>query len=105
MSALKEHMLTHTQHKKFSCSVCDQKYLRKSYLIVHERIHTGERPYACTRSNCEKRFYDRGSLRQHRLMHDRNDSNLSLQLFGVDGDGDQDIMLTFGADLSDQLIE
>lgn len=72
-TAKRDHMVTHTQEKNFECKICKQKYSRKSYLKVHERIHTGVKPYKCSRVNCIAKFYDAGSFRQHRLMHERKE--------------------------------
>ena len=41
---IKKHMDTHSV-RNFHCKVCNQSFYRNHNLIVHERIHTKERPY------------------------------------------------------------
>lgn len=69
---LKDHMLVHTSGIKpliptFKCSFCDRIFSQKANLIVHERIHTGERPYVC--SLCSKAFRTSVSLKVHLRVH------------------------------------
>ena len=51
--------------KPFACSLCEYRCSKKSYLVVHERVHRGKRPYAC--SQCEYRC----SVKAHLVVHER----------------------------------
>lgn len=44
---LPQHMRTHNNVKTHACSSCGATFSQKSQLIVHHRIHSGERPYRC----------------------------------------------------------
>ena len=41
-----------------------------SYLNIHNRIHTGKKPYQC--KACDKRFISRADLRKHKRSHERS---------------------------------
>eukprot|EP00053_Salpingoeca_punica_P019911 m.204563 g.204563 ORF g.204563 m.204563 type:complete len:584 (-) comp17747_c0_seq1:492-2243(-) len=47
---------------KARCPVCE-RYFSRSSLKRHSRVHTGERPFACT--ECDKAFRDSGNLARH----------------------------------------
>ena len=38
-------------------------------LTIHERIHTGEKPFACTFGDCRKSYADNKSLINHEKTH------------------------------------
>lgn len=40
-------MLIHTGDKKHLCDFCGKSFLSRGQLQVHERCHTGERPFKC----------------------------------------------------------
>lgn len=72
--AIKTHMINmHDKGiKEHKCSMCVKVFKWKNKLVVHERTHTQERPYAC--SLCDKRFNQRVLLRMHtKKYHDADD--------------------------------
>eukprot|EP01083_Nonionella_stella_P267288 903066_1 len=62
-SALKKHMITHSDNRPFTCDKCPKAFKRKFGLNQHLRIHTGERPYRC--DTCKRSFTQSKSLNQH----------------------------------------
>jgi KRAB domain-containing zinc finger protein len=96
---LKSHIIrVHGRDIAYVCKFCGKGYDMLSKLEIHERQHTGERPFECdicgkgfishatlkdhkTRHGalpqheceiCKKKFRHKAELRQHRLIHDKN---------------------------------
>lgn len=44
-STYSDHYRRHFPDKCFKCGYCDKVFPNKSQCIMHERIHTGEKPY------------------------------------------------------------
>ncbi|KXL44147.1 hypothetical protein M433DRAFT_78418 [Acidomyces richmondensis BFW] len=66
---LEIHNRAHTGVKPFVCKepTCGQRFSQLGNLKTHERRHTGERPYHC--DICGKSFAQHGNVRAHKIVH------------------------------------
>ena len=60
--------MTHTN--KFVCEICQKKCRNQDEMKVHQRVHTGEKPFEC--QYCGKRFSDPSGFRLHMRKHVEN---------------------------------
>jgi len=56
-------------NSNFICPHCGKSFSQKTYLDVHMRVHTGERPFTCRQ--CGKSFTQKGNLNSHMRIHTR----------------------------------
>nr|XP_029529740.1 gastrula zinc finger protein XlCGF71.1-like [Oncorhynchus nerka] len=62
--AMEDHTTAPAQPRTcHSIMECEKRFSRQDHLKMHLKVHTGERPFACTQ--CGKRFSERSYLRMH----------------------------------------
>ncbi|XP_076756015.1 uncharacterized protein LOC143426424 isoform X2 [Xylocopa sonorina] len=67
---LRDHLRSHagaSQRQKKPCKYCPKEFCTNQQLLIHERVHTGERPVQC--DLCPKTFLSSLALKKHRRVH------------------------------------
>ena len=62
-SETKVHQRNHTGSKPFKCKFCEKEFTQHSYMKSHERSHTGIKPFQC--DICQKHFSHK-NLNRHK---------------------------------------
>jgi hypothetical protein len=57
---------SNSSDSRHACEICPRKFKRLEHLCRHNRIHTGERNFACEIEGCGKRFSRSDNLMAHR---------------------------------------
>ena len=52
---------------KPQCSICEKSFTRKGNLVLHQSIHTREKPFNC--DQCKNSFRNKSDLKRHVLFH------------------------------------
>ncbi|XP_038218432.1 zinc finger protein 836-like [Zerene cesonia] len=74
------------QMKRFECTICGKRCASQAMLIMHERVHTNERPFPC--QLCSLRFKTKTHLRTHQLTHTREKKfgcSVCMKFFALKG--------------------
>ena len=73
MTSLKNHIRLKCYGKQHQCDVCEKFFNNYLVLVVHKRVHVGERPYKCV--DCGERFNCVSSLKTHYKLHKQQNLN------------------------------
>jgi uncharacterized Zn-finger protein len=57
--------------KSLVCQICQQSFTRRTSLVNHKRTHTGEKPYSCTVSGCDRTFAQQSDKTRHEQAQHR----------------------------------
>ncbi|XP_076356061.1 uncharacterized protein LOC143249669 [Tachypleus tridentatus] len=66
-SQLKDHMVVHTQVRRYSCTVCGTKFIKEHHLKAHQLTHSHAKPFFCP--ICGRSFSLKANMERHVLIH------------------------------------
>lgn len=64
---LKRHIRHRHSEATYCCNYCPRKLKTREAQVLHERSHTGEKPFACRTEGCEKRYASITDRRRHEM--------------------------------------
>uniref|UniRef100_A0A0K2V3Y5 Zinc finger protein 112like [Haplochromis burtoni] n=2 Tax=Lepeophtheirus salmonis TaxID=72036 RepID=A0A0K2V3Y5_LEPSM len=104
MSTLIDHRKRlHLALRPNKCSTCFKCFYSKQELIIHIRVHTGERPFPC--KMCDKSFTRSHHLKRHSdNVHKKKDdfSSLAPVKYSDEEEEDDNVMVIVGEDKSEK---
>ncbi|XP_013788673.1 zinc finger protein 366-like [Limulus polyphemus] len=66
-SQLKDHIVVHTQTRRYSCTVCGMKFMKEHHLKAHRFTHSSVKPFFCP--ICGRSFSLKANMERHVLIH------------------------------------
>ncbi|XP_044014178.1 zinc finger protein 2-like [Aphidius gifuensis] len=60
--------LSNQQNHQYNCQICNKEFRSKSSLKIHERTHSGKKPFRCL--DCRKEFSQLRNYKYHRSQHE-----------------------------------
>uniref|UniRef100_A0ABM0MCR9 Zinc finger protein 91-like n=1 Tax=Saccoglossus kowalevskii TaxID=10224 RepID=A0ABM0MCR9_SACKO len=89
-STMKRHkLLRHNVFRRpFECSECGKAFKVMGHLVMHKRIHSGEKPFKCP--DCGKAFRQKGTMSRHAKLH-KNFEMMNNSQLNESGDVGDDV--------------